>query len=408
MLPFLNRSQPNLSSSPSSHSSRNSRSVMAVPSAGYAGHAGHVRRASLTRYTEFLNSTAGLQLGDALLEEMKIAPLFTYDVKNRLKDSYPEAFVQYGLLGQVQEDREAKDVNPMFLNTNTPFSIFLCGSQGSGKSHTMSCVLENCLLADEDISVSSSNLSGLVFHYDRMLGESIAQPAYLSSHIPTRVLVSPSNFGRMRRAYATLNRGAMLTVEPLYLLPRHLNTERIKRLMAVGNGKEMPLYMHTIVKILRNMAMASGGEAQFNWTEFRTAIDKEDLVLGQALPLQLRLDLVESFMKQQPQSQKSQTPKAQSQKGKAKRAKSLKSQFVISEGGSDVVGQPGTLTIIDLTDPVIDPDSACILFDICLAIFVEQTKGGKVVALDEAHNVRPCSICPLISESSFSSTTTLS
>jgi len=381
---------------------------MAVPSAGHAGRAGHVRRASFTRYTQFLNSTAGLQLGDALLDEMKIAPLFTYEVKNRLKDSHPEAFVQYGLLGQVQEDREAKDVNPMFLNTNTPFSIFLCGSQGSGKSHTMSCVLENCLMADKDVSVSRSNLSGLVFHYDRMLGESIAQPAYLSSHIPTRVLVSPSNLGRMRKAYAKLNRGAMLTVEPLYLLPRHLNTERIKRLMAVGNGKEMPLYMHTIVKILRDMAMASSGEAHFNWTEFRAALDREDLAVGQALPLLLRLDLVESFMKRQPPSQKSQSTKAQPQKGKDKKAQSLKSQFVINEGGNDVVGQPGTLTIIDLTDPVIDPDSACVLFDICLAIFVEQTKGGKVVALDEAHNVRPSPIFPLRSESSVISTTTLS
>jgi hypothetical protein len=401
---------------------------MAVPSAGHAGRAGHVRRASFTRYTQFLNSTAGLQLGDALLEDMKIAPLFSYEVKNRLKDSYPEAFVQYGLLGQVQEDREPNDVNPMFLNTYTPFSIFLCGSQGSGKSHTMSCVLENCLMADKDISVSRSNLSGLVFHYDRTVGESIAQPAFLSSHIRTRVLVSPSNLGRMRKAYAKLNRGAMLTVEPLYLLPRHLNTERIKRLMAVGNGKEMPLYMHTIVKILRDMAMASSGEAQFNWTEFRAALDREDLVLGQALPLQLRLDLVESFMKRQPQSQKSQSQKAQSQKGKDKKAQSqkgkdkkaqskkgkdkkaqsLKSEFVITEGGNDVVGQPGTLTIIDLTDPFIDPDSACVLFDISLAIFVEQTKGGKVVALDEAHNVRPPPTFPLHSESSVISTTTLS
>jgi hypothetical protein len=51
-----------------------------------------------------------------------------------------------------------------------------------------------------------------------------------------------------------------------------------------------------------------------------------------------------------------------------------------------LVGKPGSLTIIDLSDPVIDPDTACVLFDICLSVWVSQTKCGKIVALDEAHN----------------------
>jgi hypothetical protein len=33
----------------------------------------------------------------------------------------------------------------------------------------------------------------------------------------------------------------------------------------------------------------------------------------------------------------------------------------------------GSLTIVDLTDPVIDADSACVLFDICLSVFIQQT-----------------------------------
>jgi hypothetical protein len=41
---------------------------------------------------------------------------------------------------------------------------------------------------------------------------------------------------------------------------------------------------------------------------------------------------------------------------------------------------------VDLTDPVIDADSACVLFDICLSVFIQQTQCGKIVALDEAHN----------------------
>jgi len=65
----------------------------------------------------------------------------------------------------------------------------------------------------------------------------------------------------------------------------------------------------------------------------------------------------------------------------------LHSSSTVEEQGEDVFeGEAGVLTIIDLTDPVIDPDSACVLFDICLALFVERTTCQKVVALDEAHN----------------------
>jgi hypothetical protein len=52
-----------------------------------------------------------------------------------------------------------------------------------------------------------------------------------------------------------------------------------------------------------------------------------------------------------------------------------------------LVGKEGEITIVDLTDPVIDADSACVLFDLCLSVFIEQTKTvQKIVVLDEAHN----------------------
>jgi hypothetical protein len=49
---------------------------------------------------------------------------------------------QYGLLGSVCQNEELLPLDPrLFLNTNIPFSAFICGLQGSGKSHTMSCLL---------------------------------------------------------------------------------------------------------------------------------------------------------------------------------------------------------------------------------------------------------------------------
>lgn len=76
-------------------------------------------------------------------------------------------------------------------------------------------------------------------------------------------------------------------------------------------------------------------------------------------PLQLRIDLLESFL--------------DVERKKASR--------------DSLIGSPGELTIVDLTDPMVDVDAACVLFDTCLSIFLAQTKScGKIVALDEAHN----------------------
>lgn len=77
----------------------------------------------------------------------------------------------------------------------------------------------------------------------------------------------------------------------------------------------------------------------------------------QTSPLTLRLDLLESFL-----------------------------NLSATPGEDFITGTPGTLTIVDLTDPMIDADAACVLFDICLSVFISQTECSKIVALDEAHN----------------------
>lgn len=49
----------------------------------------------------------------------------------------------------------------------------------------------------------------------------------------------------------------------------------------------------------------------------------------------------------------------------------------------------GQLTIVDLSDPFIDPASACGLFEIITRLFVRaDVRTGKVLVVDEAHKVR--------------------
>lgn len=53
---------------------------------------------------------------------------------------------QFGLLGHLATKQSEDLVDPrVMLNTNIPFSAFVCGLQGSGKSHTTSCIIGKTL-----------------------------------------------------------------------------------------------------------------------------------------------------------------------------------------------------------------------------------------------------------------------
>lgn len=148
--------------------------------------------------------------------EIRNTPIFNTIVRNQAsklstpldgKDSVPTPFTQYGLLGGVSQNnlggtsfdgqrRAARDPR-LFYNVATPSSIFICGSQGSGKSHTLSCLLENCLLPSA-ANVLPRPLTGVVFHYDTFnsdVGGTPSEAAYLSSNpnVKVRVLCAPTN-----------------------------------------------------------------------------------------------------------------------------------------------------------------------------------------------------------------------
>src|SRR5438045_3368575 len=76
--------------------------------------------------------------------DVRSAVIFSTDV---LKHCDSKLLPQYGLLGSIcptKESLSTTNTDPrLFLNLNVPFSAFICGLQGNGKSHTMSCILGN-------------------------------------------------------------------------------------------------------------------------------------------------------------------------------------------------------------------------------------------------------------------------
>ncbi|KAL1862759.1 hypothetical protein Daus18300_008403 [Diaporthe australafricana] len=320
------------------------------------------------------------------LDEIKTAPVFTESARDKAErqaftSSDGLVFPQYGLLAGDAGDEQSDEL--FYYNVAAPSSFFICGSQGSGKSHTLSCLLENSLFPSAANELPHP-LTGIVFHYDTFISDSQGSPceaAYLSTNpaVRVRVLCAPTNIAAIRRTYAGLPN---VTIEPLSIREQDLTTKRMMDLMAVRKGETMPLYMHVVNRLLRDLRLRQQQNGTpFDYQAFRKLLAREDLTDSQRVPLNQRLETLESFMAPRagavPQQQQQQQQKTK-KKAAAAGAK---------PAGNDWAPRAGQLTIVDLSCPCVTPEGACSLFNICLSLFLEQDarRVGRVVALDEAH-----------------------
>ncbi|KAF4635433.1 hypothetical protein G7Y89_g2662 [Cudoniella acicularis] len=283
-------------------------------------------------------------------------------------EDHPHDLPQYGLLSSFEtSSSNAPARSKLFLNTNVPFSAFVCGVQGSGKSHTSACMLENCLIRTPILGSLQRPLTALVFNraeYTNRLNFRPSEAAFLATvgeqcpghelHVKKiNVLVSPSNYPHLRDAYKEIHG---VEVRPFKLYPENLNISTMLALMSFDQSQGSPLYMATVNKILRGMSSEDSGP--FDYLEFRKKLREAELEKRQETFLNQRLDVLESFL---------------DLKGKSNI--SSKAEF-----------KPGEATILDLSCPFVDAASACVLFNIGLGMFLESNAAtGKVLFLDEAH-----------------------
>ena len=144
------------------------------------------------------------------LNEIRTTPIFTEAVRKYAHSlavmAKEQPFSQYGLLaGDLTGSTDDGSDPRIFWNIAAPSSFFICGSQGSGKSHTLSCLLENAL-APCKANVLPRPLTGIVFHYDTFISDSGGSPcevAWLSSNrdIKVRVLCPPTNIRTMQVSF---------------------------------------------------------------------------------------------------------------------------------------------------------------------------------------------------------------
>lgn len=181
--------------------------------------------------------------------EMQHCPLFTRSVLMYDRDTgNAPSFPMYGLFGKIISGPGIPD-DRIYLNTNIPLSGLICGVQGSGKSHSLNCILENYLV--QGLGKLPVPLTALILHFDSTGGGGGMLPCE-SAHLGTpvvaggaaveriTVLVSPSNYQTMTNVYSSIPN---CTVRPLFFSQGDLNIKRVMSLMAVDETEAKPLYM---------------------------------------------------------------------------------------------------------------------------------------------------------------------
>jgi hypothetical protein len=259
------------------------------------------------------------------------------------------------------------------------------GVQGGGKSHTMACLLEACLVPFPEAGVVRLRqpMSTLVLHYDQNV-TSVCEATGLISPLPSIsrilpggpaagprclprekmvVLVSPS-YWRQRKAFY----GDYCVVRPLLFRWATLTADHIKRIMRIKDG-DSQLYVAAMLDLLRQYQREAVTPA---FPLFLQQVRRHCDLKAQEGPLAQRLRLLESVVAES----------------------DANAGLVADSADLYACARPGVLIVADLTDPLLASDEANGIFQVLTeqyrAIPAAATGGGsggggKLLALDEAH-----------------------
>ena len=353
--------------------------------------------ATTMRHLEMCKSTNGTlddhDGGGNLPPDLEATPIFSSKVKTAVSSSKSTrhlGFPAYGLLGLRISSSSSSQNSPhnpaaftfgttskpednlVYANLQPPFSTFICGQQGAGKSHTLSCLLENALLGTNEMGPNPNPMAGLVFHYDKFTSSTatqVCEAAYLCSQgIPVQVLVSPASLTTMKELYLNLPNlppdCPRPVVMPLLFEESQLNVANMKNLMGVDNDcKNPPLYMGVVNKVLKDLAVEAKSASGVKYGQMKAKVKNQGLTPAQLGFLEMRFNLIDWFLRQ------------------------TAPQKVKNDAG-DIDFSAGTVLIVDLSCPFVTESDACSLFSIFLQVFLSQ-RGQRplIIALDEAHKV---------------------
>lgn len=293
---------------------------------------------------------------------------------------YAQNFIESSLLGHVHDESREE----VHINTHEPFCLVAVGVQGSGKSHTLGSILESCMVPFSSIVRLKEPMTTLVLHYDNNAESSCEATGLIqgSSYLQAKmkafteenkdmkiaplprlpkdkmiILVSPSYYEQRKKFY-----DSYCIVKPLLFQWRTLSADQIKRLMRINDGDNQ-LYVAGMLDLLRRY------QRQAKVPEFELFVEQLKEVCnvqGQSAPLLQRLNLLSAIV-----------------------AESAVNTTILTDSlDLNSACAPGTLVIVDLTDPLLSRDEANGIFQVLTEQFralPSSQSSGKLLALDEAH-----------------------
>eukprot|EP00124_Ichthyophonus_hoferi_P002351 Ihof_evm5s156 gene=Ihof_evmTU5s156 len=240
-------------------------------------------------------------------------------------------------------EEEEEERKLIFLNTHEPFCAVAVGVQGSGKSHSLLTIIENCMLNCPPVTSVPTPTSTLVFHYDSD-PNNLCEAICLASPHPTMhhpgvdnpcvkrvvVLVSPSYYKQRCKIYHDVPN---CTIHPLLFDWDDLTASNLLSIMRVDTGTEdQPLYIGLLLDELRK---AQKRDHKPSFHEFCDSLTGASLSQQQGGPLSQRFRLLKSMVKESDEN------------------RSAKNNIKLHD-----LLNPGTLIIADLTDPMLAPNEA--------------------------------------------------
>lgn len=288
--------------------------------------------------------------------------------------------IDAGLLGSLETSKVTATKGAAldryaYCGVKDPFCMLAIGVQGTGKSHTMNVMLENCLLQclhpqQLPLVRLQQEMCGLVLHYDRCesnvceaiglkdLNRRIGNGTSAAGPQVKRivVLVSPTFFKQRQRFYAD----SACEVHPLLFKWSELSALELKKLMALSSN-DSQLYVSVMLDLLRGYQRR---EEVPNFEDFKRQMESCCSNQSQLSPLRQRLQILESIIFESALNEP------------------LRDGYRSLE--ELMIG--GTLIIADLTDPLLSVVEARSIFQVLLGKFrAHLLDCGKVVAFDEAH-----------------------
>ncbi|KAJ3160021.1 hypothetical protein HDU86_001286 [Geranomyces michiganensis] len=280
---------------------------------------------------------------------------------------------QYGYMGNIvnADGERGKGLSEVYINTHDPFCLVTLGVQGSDKSHTIASVIESCMLHHPRFINAEPPVKTMVFHFDQD-ASNYCEAVTLTIRHPDAppqlpvvgrmvILVSSSYYLQRKKYYEDVPN---CTVLPLLFSWKDLDAAQIKTIMRLQEDDSMALYMSAILDMLRKKQR---DRAYPDFAGFKKDIMGLKLTGNQRSPLELRLQLLESVLRDAPENKPL-----------------LKDLPDLASLLSDDSNVP--LIIVDGTNPLMTGTEANGIFEVMLSVFLgTKTQAGKLVVFDEAH-----------------------